>query len=71
MALFYCFVDLCSYLTLWTGFFSLKKQANSLHFSVERSSGAICLGGFVSLSTIANRVRVLLMFFLVISEKCR
>ena len=30
-------------------------QANSLHFAVERSSGAICLGGFVSLSTIANR----------------
>ena len=50
--------------------FSLKKQANSLHFSVERSSGAICLEGFVSLSTIANRVRVLLMFLLIISEKC-
>ena len=43
-------------------FFYKKKQANSLiNLSVERSSGVFCFGGFVSLSAVAKRVRVLLM----------
>lgn len=37
---------------------SLKKEANSLHLSVERSSEVICAGGLVSLSTDIYSARI-------------
>ena len=48
---------------------SVKKDANSLHFWVERSSVGICVGGLVSPSMVANRVCALLVLLLMILEK--
>lgn len=50
--------------------FSLKKHANSLHFIVDVNSDTICCFGFISLSTMINRVRVLLILLLIISDMC-
>ena len=49
--------------------FSVKKEANSLQALVERCSDATVTGGFVSLSTAANRARTLLLFLVMMSEK--
>ena len=48
---------------------SVKKVENSLQALAERSSGATDTGGFVSLSTVVNRARALLLFLAMISEK--
>ena len=48
---------------------SVLKAAHSLHFCVEWRSGGICVGGLVSLSTVANRVFALLVLVLMILEK--
>ena len=47
-------------LILWI--FSVKKEANSLQALVERCSDATDTGGFVNLTTVANRARALLLF---------
>ena len=48
---------------------SLKNNANSLHLLIETSSDDIESGGLVSLSNVANKMRELLLCFLIISEK--
>lgn len=47
----------------------MKKEANSLQALVESSSGATDTGGFVSLSTVVNKARALLLFLAMMSEK--
>ncbi len=41
---------------------SVKKEANSLQALVDNSSEATDTGGFVSLSTMANKTRALFLF---------
>lgn len=48
---------------------SLKKEAKSLHDLVDSSSGETDAEGLVSLSTTVNKVRALLLFLLIISER--
>lgn len=49
--------------------FVSDKEANSLQALVDRNSGATDTGGFVSLSTAANRAHVSLLFLKIMSEK--
>lgn len=47
----------------------LHKEANSLQALVDKCSEATGTGEFVSLLTVANKTRALLLFLVIISEK--
>ena len=46
----------------------MKNDANSLQALVDRCSEATGTGGFVSLSTAANKARELFLFLVIMSE---
>ena len=48
---------------------SVKKEANSLQALTDKNSDFTGTGGFVSLSTVANKVRELLLFLAIMSVK--
>ncbi len=48
---------------------SVRNKANSLQALKDRNSGSTNTGGFVNLSTVANRARAFLLFSAVSSEK--
>jgi len=52
---------------------SVKKEENSLQAVVDKNAEATNTGGFVSLSTVANKARALFLFLAMMSEKkdCR
>ncbi len=53
--------ELTACLIIWT--LSVKTEDNSLHDLMNKGSGATDTGGFVSLPTVANKARALLLFW--------
>ena len=47
----------------------MKNDANSSQALVDRCSEATGTGGFVSLSTVANKAQALFLFLVIMSEK--
>ena len=50
---------------------SVKKEAKSLQALVDRNSEATDTGGFVSLSTVANKARALFLAMMSEKKDCR
>ena len=48
---------------------AVKTDANSVQALVDRCSESTGIGGFVSLSTVANNARALFLFLVIMSEK--